>query len=318
MKAIGGYFELETKKGKEFHKNLIKLNSGRTAFEYILLANQYSRIYIPHYTCDVILEPLIRNKFDFQFYSVDERLNPIFDYNIIKSNEAFLYTNYFGVQDNFVNLLSSKIQNLIIDNAQSFFSKPILNTCAFYSPRKFFGLPDGGYVHSKKKLDTSIERDVRSIERMSHLILRLGLNAEMGYAEFCQNDASLQNEKMLQMSNLTQRLLAGIDYSLARKKRIKNFEFLHKELQQHNLFDINKCANQVPMVYPFRTKNPNLREILLKKRIYTAKYWPNLASSNSKIEIEKKLVNEFIHLPIDQRYDENHMIRIIEQIQKHV
>ena len=36
MKEIGGYFELELTKGIEYHSELLKLNSGRNAFKYIL------------------------------------------------------------------------------------------------------------------------------------------------------------------------------------------------------------------------------------------------------------------------------------------
>ena len=39
-------------------------------------------------------------------------------YNKIKSNETFLYTNYFGLKDNFVNQLSENCENLIIDNTE--------------------------------------------------------------------------------------------------------------------------------------------------------------------------------------------------------
>ena len=37
MNPIGGYFELELRKGEEYHKEAIRLNSGRNAFEYVLL-----------------------------------------------------------------------------------------------------------------------------------------------------------------------------------------------------------------------------------------------------------------------------------------
>ena len=58
MKAIGGYFELELASGKEYHPKAIRLNSGRNAFEFILSNNTYKRIFLPYYTCDVLLQPL--------------------------------------------------------------------------------------------------------------------------------------------------------------------------------------------------------------------------------------------------------------------
>ena len=54
-KAIGGYFELELPLKEEFHKDALRLNSGKNCLEYILRARQYKKVYIPYYTCDVVL-----------------------------------------------------------------------------------------------------------------------------------------------------------------------------------------------------------------------------------------------------------------------
>jgi len=35
MNSIGGYFELELLRREEYHKNAIRLNTGRNAFEYV-------------------------------------------------------------------------------------------------------------------------------------------------------------------------------------------------------------------------------------------------------------------------------------------
>ena len=62
MKAIGGYFELELQKNEEYHKDALSLNTGRNALEYILKANAYKKIYIPYFTCDVLLQPILKLK----------------------------------------------------------------------------------------------------------------------------------------------------------------------------------------------------------------------------------------------------------------
>ena len=40
---IGGYFGLELLDNGEFHKNAIRLNTGRNALEYILQSNRYKK-----------------------------------------------------------------------------------------------------------------------------------------------------------------------------------------------------------------------------------------------------------------------------------
>ena len=72
MKTLGGYFELELRKGDHYHKTAIKLNTGRNAFEYLLRAKQYQKVYMPYFTCDVMLEPIKK------LQSTHEKTNPLY------------------------------------------------------------------------------------------------------------------------------------------------------------------------------------------------------------------------------------------------
>ena len=226
MKAIGGYFELELGQGLEFHTNAIRLNSGRNAFEYVLRARKYKKVYLPYYTCDVMLEPIKKLELDFEFYSIDENLLPVFNFSKVRSKEAFVYTNYFGICDRQVEKVFQTCENLIIDNSQAFFSKPLSGVDTFYSPRKFFGVPDGAYLYTNKKLDVELEQDI-SYQRFEHLLGRVDKDAEEFYTAFIRNDNALINQPIKKMSKLTQRLMASIDYDVVADKRKLNFSFLH-------------------------------------------------------------------------------------------
>lgn len=57
-KTIGGYIPLELSKGELYYPDLIALNTGRNALEYVLRIRKYTTIYLPYYTCEVLLEPL--------------------------------------------------------------------------------------------------------------------------------------------------------------------------------------------------------------------------------------------------------------------
>ena len=312
MKAIGGYFELELKKNEEYHKDALPLNTGRNAFEYILKTNTYTKLYIPYFTCDVLLQPILKLKLKFEFYSIDENLEPIFDYSKIEEDECFLYTNYFGLKDSFVNQLSEKCKNVIIDNAQSFYSKPISNFSTFYSPRKFFGIPDGGYLYTSKIIEDALDQDL-SYNRFEHLLKRIDMNAEDGYDCFSLNDKRLNNLPILKMSNLTKRMLESFDYKLIAKQRIDNYLFLDKKLGKINKLKIDFDKNQVPMVYPF-WGNLELRKKLIENRIYFATYWPNVKEWTRPSTLEYKLTEEMIYLPIDQRYGVKEMELIVNMI----
>lgn len=155
MKEIGGYFELELNKGKEYHCNAVRLNSGTKCLEYILRAKAYKKIFIPYYTCEVILRQCKKLGLDYEFYSIDFNLNPVFEKEV-KGDEVFLYTNYFGIKDATVKNLAFKLKNLIVDNAQAFFSSHIEGIDSFYSARKFFGVPDGAYLYTDKLLSNTL------------------------------------------------------------------------------------------------------------------------------------------------------------------
>lgn len=316
-KPIGGYLELETNNfGSVFHDKAIAVNSCRNALEYILLANNYKKIYIPYYTCDVTLQPIKRLNIDFEFYHLNNNFFPKIE--AIEENEVLLFVNYFGLMNNSISILQEKYQNLIIDNAQAFYAKPFDTIPTIYSPRKFFGLPDGGFVYSDKKLNINLETD-KSDDRMSHLITRVEAGAEEGYKLFQQNENKLDDLPLQRMSKLTDKLLRNIDFETVRKKRNENFGILHRELKNGNEFSsiIEKPNINGPLVYPFLRKgNVKLRDLFIEERIFIATYWPNVWNWCDGESLEHYLADNLLPLPIDQRYGVEDMQKILLLIQR--
>jgi hypothetical protein len=316
MDSIGGYFELELKNlGFVFHDNAIAVNSGRNALEYILLLKKYKKLYLPYYTCDVTLQPIKKLNLNYEFYYLDNDFLPIL--KKIKDNEALLFVNYFGLMNNNIKYLKYKYKNLIIDNAQAFYSNPVDEVLTFYSPRKFFGLPDGGFVYSNTKRKLILEID-KSSNRISHLINRIEDGAEAGYKFFQQNDNKLNNLPLRRMSKLTDKLLRNIDFEAVRRKRNENFEILHIKLKNDNELTpiIEKTIVNGPMVYPFLAKgNVKLRDKLISEKIFVPKYWPNVIKwLGDKKYWENYLFENLIALPIDQRYYYKEMNKILKII----
>lgn len=313
-KAIGGYFELELNKGKEYHPTAIGLNLGRAAFEYILRAKKVKKIYVPCFTCRVMEGPIRNTGVDYGFYHIDENLEPVFDYMSLQAEDYFLYTNYFGIKDNFIKKLAGNVKNLIIDNSQSFFSRPLPGVDTFYSPRKFFGVPDGGYLYTAKKPDFVPEQDL-SHERLSHLTLRIDKSAEDGYAHFVKNSDDLENQAIKTMSALTRALLRNINYKKVIAIRKRNFSFLHEKLHKKNQFDLDPAGLGIPMVYPLLVSNgESLKKKLIENRIYVATYWINLLNTPEADSTERNLVENFVHLPMDQRYDISDLKIVLKHI----
>jgi hypothetical protein len=310
-KEIGGYFELESNLSGEFHPDAVKLNSGRHCFRYILQAQQPSKVFIPYYCCDSVIEPLRDEGIEYECYHIDDRFE-IKELPILEQGQRVLYINYFGLKTDYAEHLALKYgTNLILDYSQAFFRRPIKDIDTFYSPRKFFGVPDGGYLYTQKINTAPLERDT-SLTRFTHLVGRLDLSATAFYRDFGKASATLSSEPVKQMSTVTQHLLNGIDYKRAKLVRERNFYYLHVQLKETNLLPCDLDIVSGPMIYPYLTDDPDLRQRLIASKIYVATYWPELMGRVKKNSTEEKLVESLLPLPIDQRYGVNDMKKIVD------
>ena len=313
---IGGYFELELNDfGSVYHDGALALNSGRNSFEYIILLRGYSKVHIPYFTCDVLLEPFKRNNIEYTFYHIDEEFLPVsLD---ISATDAILYTNYFGINQLGVKSVVKKYKNVIIDNSQAFFDMPIAEIDTFYSPRKFFGLPDGGFAYtSKANKKNNLETD-QSSDRMEHLIMRIENGAESGYLAFKENDRKLSEQTIKCMSNITLRLLKNIQFNKVLNTRLDHFNLLHNNLKHLNkLSNVINSSNYVgPMVYPLWIENAQeIRKRLLQNKIYIAIYWPNVLNWTAPDTLESDFTRNIVCLPVDQRITQFNLMSIIETI----
>lgn len=298
MESIGGYFELELRKGEHYHKDAIRLNSGSNCFEYILRARKYKKVYVPYYTCHVIYDVAQRQGVEMAYYQINEQLEPI-ELPELKAHEAFLYTNYYGLKQSYVERLAEQYgKRLIVDNAQAFYAKPIAGVDTFYSPRKFFGVPDGGYLYTDAVLNEEFSQ-AESMQRMTHLLKRIEQGAEAGYADYQLEEETLDGSPIERMSKLTDALLRSIDYEKIAQQRISNYKVLEEQLGKTNAIHLTFSQCDVPMVYPYLTQDATLKQQLINHKIFVATYWPNVDAYEN---YEATLKTNLLPLPIDQRY----------------
>lgn len=319
-RPIGGYFELELPdKGCDFpHALCPAFNSGRHAFEFILrqLGANVNMVYLPYYTCDCILEPLKRLNLSYQFYNINDSFE-IENLPQLKHGQYIIANNYFGIKDKYIDSLFSKLGNkLIADNSQAFFAPERLGMKAFYSPRKFVGVPDGGFAWTPVAEEISIEQDY-STDRSKYLLRRIDAGASAGYNEFKTSARELSTQPMKKMSALTYRILSSINFDEVKSIRRRNYEILHSELAPFNQLELPDTSTfECPMIYPFMTADGTLRTKLIENQIFVATYWPNILEWCSQDSIEHKLAEYILPLPIDQRYGTEEMTQIIEIIKQ--
>jgi hypothetical protein len=311
MKEIGGFFELELNQGKEYHHNALALNSGRNCLRYIVRNRNIQKLLVPFYACDAIFDILEAENVEIIPYHISENFLPVLkDFQGID----LLYINYFGICTRNILKLHDSHQNIIIDNSQAFFSFPYANLDTFYSSRKYFGVPDGGYVYCSGHLDDPELEQSISFDKCDHLLRRIDQGAKDSYSSFLKIEEAIRYEPIRRMSSLTRALLRSINYEAVRQKRLENFGYLHEKLIRWNQLQIEPTSEDVPMVYPFLTSNNSLRKKLIDNSIYVATYWPDDKDRIPRGSTEAHLVSNIIPLPIDQRYGRKDMDAILNII----
>jgi hypothetical protein len=259
-----------------------------------------------------LLEPIKHLGIKLKYYHIDSNLDPIIDFEL-GPTDCIVYTNYFGLKQDTVNRLSTYIDNLIIDNSQAFFSEPLPHVDTFYSCRKFFGVPDGAYLHLNTYTRLNLQSDV-SIERFSHLIKSIDLSIEDGYSDYIENNKALESNSIRAMSSLTRKILSGINYEECKAKRNANFKFLHSFLEESNQLKFPGLEINGPMTYPFLVADPSIKEKLIERKIFVPTFWPNVFHWASKGMFEYYLANNLVSLPIDHRYNLDDMTRILNNL----
>lgn len=317
--AIGGYFGLELQpKDGPLRPAALSYQSARAAYLALLRAGRPNRVWMPWFICDSMMEPLQACGVPVVRYGLTESWAVGAEVTL-QPNDWLLYVNYFGLNDAMVDDVLHRFpgRQVVIDNAQGFYAKPPACLATIYSPRKFFGVPDGGYLLTELPLVEPDDVDDRSAYRCSHLVVRRALGAERGYQDFIAAERSLAMQEPKTMSQLTADLLATIDYEAVLDRRRENFLKLHDALSESNKLPLRLRGRAGPLCYPYLVDEPGLRAKLTAERIYVATYWPEVVRSEYGVPLlERSLTHGLLPLPCDQRYAEADMDRIIQTIER--
>ena len=311
MREIGGFLELENNHGHEFHENGIALNSGRNCLRFLLRARKIRRIWLPKLLCSAISDTCEEENVEIEYYPVNGQLKPIL--TSVPGNEWIYLINYYGqYSDTEISSYCKQYRNVIVDNAQAFYSQPIADVDTIYTCRKFFGVPDGGYLYTTCKYKKELAQD-ESFERLQFLAGRFERSAQEFYGAYRNNEEVIDKLPLKAMSKITHNLLRGVDYAVDASIRERNFSYLHQKLKAINQLKVTLPAG--PYMYPFYIKNgANLRQKLQRENIYIPVLWPNVKGNIYNSDVEYQLADNILPLPCDQRYTTEDMDYMIEKI----
>ncbi|QXI44654.1 hypothetical protein HU734_007730 [Pseudomonas wayambapalatensis] len=319
IKAVGGYFGLEMSRAESLrYPDAQYFQSARACFYALLIQGKPSKVWLPYYNCDAMLGPLQRMGIDYGFYAIDE------DFTISRAlrlapTEWLVYVNYFGLCDRQQAEVLRRFNpaQVVLDHAQAYYSPPVDCLATLYSPRKFFGVPDGGILVSNVRVGSTAADEEASHQRMSHLLKRFATSAEAGYADFQAAEKSLEAFDVSEMSQLSRNLLACADTPTVIEQRNHNFLTLHARLAEHNALAFDPSTLNGPLCYPFlNERNDAVRPDLLGESVYVARYWAECQGRCSPASWEYKLSRLLLPLPCDHRYTDADVQRVITLIEK--
>lgn len=327
------------------YSDFIWLSTGRSAINFLIKTieerkfNKDKRILLPSFTCDTVIKPFIDAKYRISYYNVDTSLN-VKSSEIIKevlnNNIGIVYIHrYFGFDTitNDTDLYEYLHNNGIIiieDCTQCLFSN-LSNIRADYilgSIRKWSGVPDGGFAVCKEghftnkpfKYDKILESAKLKASYAKYKYLFENIGNKFDFLEdYKKAEDILDNQQDIYcICEMSIKIHNSLDIGELIRKRRNNFVSLLEHFpKRDDILPLFKSLpiNVVPLYFPLIVENrKSTQEVLVNNRIYAPVVWPKNDYLFSISETVNFLYEHLLCVPIDQRYDEEDMLRIIRVI----
>jgi len=314
LPAIGGYFELELPPARPpAFPGALRFQSARAAFFALLQAGRPGRVWMPDYLCESMYAPLHTAGVTVVPYAIDTSFELAGRIGL-GQDDWFYAVNYFGVCSRATDALLARVDpmRVVLDHCQAFYAPPPACLATIYSPRKFFGVADGGFLVTDLAVPAPRQDDTPVPERAGHLLTRLAGAPEPGYPAYLHSEQGLEALAPRAMSMLSQRILASVDLEVARERRKHNFAYLHERLGRFNRHHFELASIEGPLCYPLLAQAQGLHDALIAQRIYVATYWPEVLHRALPGSVAAAMVRGLVPLPCDQRYDEHDMARVAD------
>lgn len=314
LREYGGYIEFETYCGREFHQDAIALNCGRNCLAFLIEKKNIKKIYLPYFLCSSVKNTCEKYNIEICFYHTDKSFRPLLDFTPEEGSYLYLVNYYGQIGNEELEGYCSKYSNVIVDNAQAFFQKPLEGVDTLVTCRKYFGVADGAYLYSENQDESGLDIDY-SFDRMRFLTGRFEKSANEFYSEYVANNRSFRDSPVLRMSVLTANILRSLDYQTIANRRTENFKTLHSLLG--NINNLNLSVPYGAFMYPlYIEQGEEIRKELQKKKIYIPTLWPDVFEMCEADWLEYKMAKNILPIPVDQRYGDEDMNYLAKEILK--
>lgn len=314
-KEYGGFLPLELNLGGNHsyysdYSNNLAFNTIKAAFSLLSKLLQSEEIYVPYYLCPNVIRELKKSFNKVEFYYLNDDLLPNID-NL--DGKTVYLVDYFGVMDKVVQKYVNANQEttFLIDNAHSFYNKPIIrgNIFNLYSCKKFFGVPDGGYLISERRIEQMYKKTT-SNQISNYLIKSLEEGTNSCYQDKKAVDEYINNNYS-GISVFSEELLSRIDYEKVKSIRRNNFNEYQKYFAEINQIKCEK--DSVPYIYPLNM-GINIKDKLIREKVYVPTLWNQCIEKQFENTLEQNLAANTLFLPLDQRYEKKDIEFISEKV----
>ena len=312
--------------------NAALFQNARSALRYIFNNHQHEnrqagRIWAPAFICaDAIVAAPEGMSVD--YFPIQPNLSPDVDWlnSRAMAGDCVLAVDYFGRPPalEFIELTRRRTDILWIeDRAQALSPSEVpWGDWVVYSPRKLFGVPDGGVaLQINAQPDASLsdpgytpeeETSAKTAPVLAPALkaaVKTQNNREAAFQEYRESEAAM-TVGATTMSQLTRQLLCVIDPLAAITRRRENYAILDEALGDYAVFS-NSDVSFAPLGFPVRHVDcDRILGHLHKEGVFAARHWRDLPSPASAFPWEHALAREIMTLPCDQRYDAKDMQRV--------
>ncbi len=338
-RAIGSDFHLPlglltARKKKNLPTDRTFLASGRACLKVIITAEELTgkTVLLPTYLCDSVLLPFKEKKIKTVFYRVNRQLSmdqgDLFEKIKKEKPGAVVMIHYFGWIQPRIEAVIKRIRKqhpdcvIIEDLVQSYLTTYRPNgDYWFNSYRKFLPVADGAFVAGKKKIPQPAERAASGVRLMAMLLKNMPGMKSLVRRLFQTYEHRGVNKGISSISWFSRYIIKRVDENAVKNIRRKNYQclalLLAKEAGEETdipmLFP--KLPDSVcPLGLPVIVKDRDaVRRRLIQKKIYCPVHWDLPADiSKKKFPVSHAISEHILTLPIDQRYTERDMKRIVQ------
>lgn len=313
-------------------------DSGRSALKHLVNQLQdFSHVLLPEFICESVTSCFTRQKVS--YYKLKKDFSIDLDdlrAKIQGKNTIIFIMHYFGslqIPATLYEVRSLADENgaiVIEDTTHSIFTKSqTIGDYMICSIRKWLPIPGGGTLYYHKNKCNIIEPDYpKSTDNsrsygmiLKDLYLKTGYDCNLEYRRiFTASEQRLDNQKEIyEISDFARYVASCVDVEKLKLARKRNYDLLNNNLIRSGIKPVLGIGeSDIPLVYPIRVKNRDkLRSYLMDNRIYCAVHWPFDNQNSEDRPFAIRNADELISLPIDHRYDEEHIYYLIDVLSRY-